>query len=415
MDRAISTATQTRRQRRRWLTVFLVVAVAVGGLLAFRTVLQPSVKSTDILTATVETGDVEASLTASGLIIPGHEAVITSPIQSTIRRVVLQVGEKVKPGQTILELDKDLTTSSLARLQDEQQQNHNKNSQLQLKLEHGLNDLQSQEQVQQVKVRSLQSALHDEQYLLKIGGGTTESVRQAELNLKVAQLELQRLREQIRNQRQSNAADVRELGYTMQMQDRSISDLASKLAQANISSQQPGVLTWVNDDIGTTVNQGDPLARIADLTSFRVKATISDSYADALHVGSPVIVRLNGIDLRGTISTVSPAVDKGVVSFYATLDENHHPALRSNLRADVYVVTKAHNHVTRVKNGPFYQGGQEQKVFVVKDNKAEQRTVQFGDSNFDYVQVISGLKPGDEIIITDMKSYESTPLLTIKD
>lgn len=415
MDRALSAATHTSRQRRRWLILFLIAAVATGSVLAFRSVLRPSLKRTEVLTTAVETGDVEASLTASGTIIPGHEAVITSPIQSTIRRVALQVGEKVKPGQTILELDKELTTSSLARLQDEQQQNRNKNSQLQLQLQHSLNDLQSQEQVQQVKVRSLQSALHDEQYLLKIGGGTSESVRQAELNLRVAQLELQRLHEQIRNQRLANAADVRELGYTLQMQDRSITDLAGKLAQANISSQQPGVLTWVNEDLGATVNQGDALARVADLSSFRVRATISDTYADALHVGTPVVVRLNGTDLRGTISTVSPAVDKGVVTFYARLDDDHHPALRSNLRADVFVVTKAHHQVLRVKNGPFYQGGQEQKVFVVRGNQAEQRTVHFGDSNFDYVQVRSGLQPGDEIIISDMKEHANTPVLTLHD
>jgi HlyD family secretion protein len=415
MDRAISSATQVQRRRRRWLLAVATLVLAGAALLAFRAVLQPSLSRRQLLTARVETGDVEAALTASGVVIPGHEAVITSPIQSSIRRVAVQVGEKVRPGQTIVELDKELTSSALAKLQDGQQQNRNKNSQLQLSLEKALNDLQSQEKVQRVKVRSLQSALRDEQYLLKIGGGTAESVRQAELNLKVAQLELQRLGEQIRNQRAANAADVRELGFTMQIQDRSITDLASKLSQANISSQQPGVLTWVNEDLGATVQQGDVLARVADLSSFRVRATISDSYAEALHLGDAVVVRLNGTDLRGTISTISPAVDKGTVTFYARLQDDHHPALRANLRADVFVVTNAHHHAVRVKNGPFYQGGKEQPVFVVHEGRAERRTVRFGDSNFDYVQILSGLQPGDEIVLSDMKDHVDTPVLTIND
>lgn len=415
MDRAIPVSTQKRLQRRRWLIGIGIVVLLATGLLAFRTVLKPSVQRANILTATTETGDVEASLTTAGVIIPAHEAVITSPIQSTIRRVAVSVGSKVLPGQTILELDKELTNTALAKLQDEQQQNRNKNSQLQLSLEKALNDLRSQEQVQQVKVRSLQSSLRDEQYMLKIGGGTSESVRQAELNLRVAQLELQRLSEQIRNQRAANAADVRELGFTMQIQERSIAELAGKLAQSNISSQQPGVLTWVNEDLGTTVQAGDALARVADLSRFRVRATISDSYADALHLGDPVVIRINGTDLRGTISTVSPSVDKGVVTFFATLAQDHHPALRSNLRADVFVVTKALHNVVRVKNGPFYQGGKEQPVFVLKDGKAQRRTVQFGDSNFDYVQITGGLQPGEEIIVSDIKDYQDTPELTLKD
>ena len=415
MDRALSPTIQSSRRRRRWLVVAGAVAAVVAALLAFRHVLRPSLDRNQLLLATVDTGAVEASLTAAGVIIPGHEAVLTSPIPSTIRRVVVPVGTKVAPGQAILELDKEVTTTALAKLEDEQQQNRNKNAQLELKLEQALNDLQSQQQVQAVKVRSLQSALRDEQYLLKIGGGTAESVRQAELSLRVAELEQRRLSEQIQNQRRTNAADVRELGYTLQIQRRSIDELAGKLAQADISSPQPGVLTWVNDEVGATVLAGAPLARVTDLTSFRVRATIADTYADALHLGDAVVVRINDTDLRGTISTVSPAVDKGTVTFYATLARDHDPALRANLRTDVFVVTRAHPRVTRVKNGPFYQGGREQPVFVLRDGRATRRTVRFGDSNFDYVQVVSGLRPGEQIILSDMKDHLDTPELTVHD
>ena len=86
MDRAIAASTQNQRQRRRWLLVAGAVALLLGSVLAFRSVLKPSLRRSDMLTATVETGDVEASLTAAGTIIPGYEAVIISPIQSTIRQ-----------------------------------------------------------------------------------------------------------------------------------------------------------------------------------------------------------------------------------------------------------------------------------------------------------------------------------------
>ena len=415
MDRAIAPSIQNQRQRRRWLLGAVGIIVTLVAVLAFRSVLKPGIRRTDLLTAQVATGDVEASLTAAGTIIPGREAVLTSPIQSTIRQILVAVGARVKPGETILALDKELANSSLAKLDDEQLRNQNKNSQLQLMLERSLNDLRTQAEVQAVKVRSLQSTLRDEQQLLQLGGGTAENVRQAELNLTVARLEAQRLARQTQTQQRANAADVRELGYTVSMQRRSIAELATKLRQANISSQQPGVLTWVNENIGTTVQAGDPLARVADLSSFRVRATISDSYADALHPGDPVVVRANDTDLRGTVTTISPSVEKGVVTFYAQLDNPHHPALRANLRADVFVVTRAHHGVLRVKNGPFYQGGKEQPVFVLRDGRAVRRTVRFGDSNFDYVQVLSGLQAGEEIVVSDMKDHLATPELTLKN
>jgi len=414
MDRVISTTTQRRRQLRSWLLGGgAVLALLLAGL-GLRTVLQPSLRRVDILTATVETGDVDATLTAAGTVIPAREVVITSPIASTVRRVALAVGARVQPGQTIVELDKDLAASTLAKLDDEQLRNQNKNSQLQLTLAGRLTDLQAQQQSQALKVSSLQSALRDEQHLLAIGGGTAEAVRQAELNLRTARLEAQRLGQQLANQRLASAADRRELGYTVSMQQRSIAEQAAKLRQANISSQLPGVLTWVNDNLGATVQAGDALARVADLSRYRVRATLADTYADQLHPGDAVLVRLGpGTDLRGTVASISPAVEKGVVTFYATLANDHHPALRANLRADVYVITRAHRGVLRLHNGSFYQGGQEQPVFVLAGGRAVRRVVRFGDSNADYVQVISGLAKGEEVVVSDTKAFVDTPELTV--
>ncbi|RZK62019.1 MAG: HlyD family efflux transporter periplasmic adaptor subunit [Hymenobacter sp.] len=414
MDRVISPTTQHRRQLRRWLLGLGALAALLAAGWGLRAVLQPSLRRVDILTAPVETGDVNASLTAAGTIIPGREAVIVSPIQSTVRRVLLAVGARVQPGQPILELDKNLAASALAKLDDEQLRNQNKNSQLQLTLERSLTDLQAQQQSQDLKVNSLESALRDEQHLLSIGGGTAEAVRQAELNLRTARLEAARLRHQLANQRQASAADRRELGFTVSMQQRSIAEQASKLRQADISSQLPGVLTWVNDNLGSTVQAGDALARVADLSRFRVRATLSDSYADQLHPGDAVLVRIGpGTDLRGTVASISPAVEKGVVTFYATLENDHAPALRANLRADVLVITRAHRGVLRLHNGPFYQGGQEQPVFVLAGGRAVRRVVRFGDSNPDYVQVVSGLAKGEEVLISDTKAFVDTPALTV--
>ena len=415
MDRVINPATQ----RRRRLRLGLLSLAALGALLAagwgLRALVQPSLRRVDILTATVGTGDVDATLTAAGILIPAREVVLTSPIASTVRRVALAVGARVRPGQLILELDKDLAASALAKLDDEQRRNQNKNAQLQLTLAGRLTDLAAQQQSQALKVSSLESALRDEQHLLAIGGGTAEAVRQAELNLRTARLEAQRLRHQLANQRQTSQADQRELGYTVSMQQRSIREQAGKLRQADISSQLPGVLTWVNDNLGSTVQAGEALARVADLSRYRVRATLSDTYADQLHPGDAVLVRLGpGTDLPGTVASISPAVDKGVVTFYATLANDHHPALRANLRADVFVITRAHRGGLRLKNGPFYQGGQEQPVFVLAGGRAVRRVVRFGDSNTDYVQVLSGLNKGDEVIVSDTKSFVDTPELRVE-
>ena len=128
MDRALPTTITQQRTKRRWLLIAAALLLMLGGVFAFRSALQPSIRQADLLTARVETGDVEAALTAAGTVIPGREEVIVSPIQSTIRRVAVAVGGTVQPGQTILQLDKEQASSELAKLSDEQLRNQNKNS-----------------------------------------------------------------------------------------------------------------------------------------------------------------------------------------------------------------------------------------------------------------------------------------------
>ena len=418
MDREIAAQTQRRRARRPWLVGGLVLLLAVAGLVAFRSALRPRIAAAQLLTARVAVGDVEATLSAGGTVVPGREVAITAPIASTIRRVVRQVGDQVKTGAPILELDTEQAASALGKLRDEQARQQNHTAQLNLTLERALNDLRAQQAAQEARVGSLQAALRDEQYLLKIGGTTAENVRQAELSLRVADLELRRLRDQTRTQRRAAAADQREVGFQLASHARDIAEHARQLRQATISAEQPGVLTWVNDNLGATVAQGTELARVADLSAFRVRATIADSYAEALHPGDPVIIRLapGTPDLRGQISTVNPAVDKGSVTFYATLADPHHAALRPNLRVDVFVVTSRQARTLRVRNGPFYHGAREQAVYVVRPGgRAERRTVQFGESNFDWVQITGGLRSGDELILSETKDFGDAPVLTITE
>ncbi len=418
MDREISAHTQRSRVRQLWLAAGLVILLLAAGLVAFRGVLRPSIDARQLLTARVEVGDVEATLTAGGTVVPGREVAITAPIASTIRRVIRQVGDKVQAGEPILALDTEQAASALGKLRDEQARQQNKTAQLNLTLERALNDLRAQQAAQEARVGSLQAALRDEQYLLKIGGTTAENVRQAELNLRVADLELRRLRDQVRTQHRTAAADQREVGFQLASQARDIAEHERQLRQADISAELPGVLTWVNDQLGATVAQGTELARVADLSAFRIRATIADSYAEALHPGDPVIIRLGPgtPDLRGLISTVNPAVDKGSVTFYATLADPRHAALRPNLRVDVFVVTSRQARTLRVKNGPFYHGAREQAVYVVRPgSRAERRTVEFGESNFDWVQITGGLRPGDELILTETKDFGDAPVLTINE
>jgi signal transduction histidine kinase len=146
-------------------------------VMAFRFVLRTSENRSSLRTSHVTPGAIEASLNATGVLVPENEAVVTSPIQARLEAVLHHAGEKITANQPILQLNKEYTKLAYRKLQDEQQLNQNETSKLQLKLAKDVSELQSRFNIKQMQVKRLQAALTDEKYLLSIGGGTEENVR----------------------------------------------------------------------------------------------------------------------------------------------------------------------------------------------------------------------------------------------
>jgi len=414
MDREISATKLQANKRRRYWQITIVLAVLALAIVGFRSLLTPSLSKSKMRTAVVEQGPVVATISASGVVVPEQEQVITSPIQARIEQVVLKAGEQVKPGDQILLLDRAYTQLAYDKLKDEQQLNQHKSVQMRLNLRKTLNQLASQLSIKQLKVKSLQAQLQDEKYLLKIGGTTQESVNQAELNLRIAQQELSEIQDDMATERELLKADEQELGYTLAMQSRSIEELQRKMEQAEVRATHKGVITWVKNEIGSTVNAGDVIARLADLSSYKIKATIADTYASQLKVGGSATVRISNTDLQGTISSVEPTVSNGIVTFYVALQDKAHQLLRPSLRADVYVTTAAKGNVLRVKNGPYFNNTNGQQVFVVQGDELHRRAATIGVSNVDFVELENGVKPGDVVVISDMADYQHAEKIKLR-
>ncbi len=209
--------------------------------------------------------------------------------------------------------------------------------------------------------------------------------------------------------------EIKEAEIALAIQQNDQSELQRKLNLANIIATRGGVVTWINKNIGATVREGESLARIADLSSFKVNGSISDNYMDQLRNGMPVIVRINEQQMKGHVANVYPSVQNSIVTFDVQLEERNNKQLRPNMKVDVFLVTDLHNNVMRVANGPAFKGADAQDIFVINGGKAEKRKVHIGLTNFDFVEIKDGIKPGDVVITSDMSEFKNSTELTIKN
>jgi HlyD family secretion protein len=327
----------------------------------------------------------------------------------------MDAGNEVKAGQSILTLDKSASQTEFEKINFQLQSKRNEISKLKLDLNKSFFDIQSNNDIKQLRISNLADAVENAKRLFKAGGGTREGIEQAQLNLKVAQLEKKQLENEIKSKQQTMQIEIKEAEIALAIQENDLRELQRKLQLANIIATRSGVVTYVNKNIGATVREGESLARIANLSSFKVNGSISDNYMDQLHNGMPVIVRINETQLKGHVVNVYPSVQNGIVTFDVQLDERNSKQLRPNMKVDVFLVTNMHSKVMRVANGPAFRGPANQDIFVLNGSKAERRSVHIGLSNFDYVEIKDGVKPGDVVITSDMAEYKNAKELSINN
>lgn len=413
MDREIPLSEQRKERRKqiiRYGAIIVGLAIVVIIVVNF---LQGSISSKNVIIGTVDRGTIEVTVNASGKVIPLTEEIIVSPINSRILEVYKEAGDSVNKDEPILKLELASIETDYKQKLDEKEMKKSKLIQSQVSLDNTISDLQMQLQVKDMKLKQLQTELKNERYLDSIGASTSDKVRQAALNYEVAKLELQQLKEQIVNEKKNASAEVKVQQLDLSIFEKSLAESARLLKDARILSPQRATLTYVNNQIGSQVSAGTQIAIVSDLSHFKILAEIADSYAEKLSSGAKAIIKIGQLQLEGTVVNITPSVKNGVINFTVMLKESGNYRLRSGLKTDVYVTHGIQDDVLRIPNSTYYIGAGEYELWVVKNGEAEKKKIKLGESSFEYVEVISGLEKGEQVIISDMNQYKNKQKLKI--
>lgn len=415
MDREIPKEVRSKERNKkiiRYSSVGIAIVIVISILISL---MRAGVEKKDLIFSTVDKGIIEVSVSASGKVVPAFEEIINSPINSRILEVYQKGGDSLDVGTPILKLDLQSTEIGYKKLLDEEQMRRYKLDQLRVNSQTKLSDMAMQIKVSAMKLNRMQVELRNEHYLDSLGAGTTDKVRQAELSYSVAQLEYEQLQQRYKNEKEVAAAELKVQELEFNIFRKSLAEMKRTFEDAQIRSPRKAILTYINNQIGARISQGEQVAVISDLSHFKVEGEIADTYGDRISAGGKAIVKIGSDKLEGAVSSVTPLSKNGVISFTVQLKEDNHQRLRSGLKTDIYVMNAVKEDVMRIANGSFYVGRGEYDLFVrTSDGELMKRKIQLGDSNFEYVEVVSGLQEGDEVVINDMSSYKNKTKLKLR-
>ena len=414
MDREISKAEQRKEQRKQFIKIGAGVGIGIALIALVLSFLQTSLNRKDLTISTVDKGVIEVSVSASGKVIPAFEEIINSPINSRIVEIYKKGGDSVDIGTPILKLDLQSAETDYNKLLDEEQMKRLELEKLRVTNHSKLSEMEMKLKVSRMELDRKAVELRNERYLDSLGAGTTDKVRQVELDYNVSQLKLKEDEQKYINEQALTDADLKVKELELNIFRKGLAETKRTLDDAQIRSPRKAILTYVNNEIGSQVGQGTKVAIVSDLSHFKIEGEIADTYGDRIAAGSKAVVKIGSDKLDGTVSDVTPLSKNGVISFTVQLEEDSHRRLRSGLKTDVYVMNAVKDDVLRIANASYYIGKGEYELFVVNGDQLLKRKVQLGDSNYEYVEVISGLEPGDQVVVSDMAGYKDKNKLKVK-
>ncbi len=148
-----------------------------------------------------------------------------------------------------------------------------------------------------------------------------------------------------------------------------------------------------------------PLLTVVDLTELEVEVPVPEVYANDILAGMSAEVSIGGAKLAGEVRAISPEVVEGNVNVRVRFKDGTPPDLRQNQRAQARILIEERPGTVLVERGPFVDVGGGRFAFRVDGDRLVRVPVQLGALAAGQVEIVSGLEPGQRIVISDTAEF----------
>jgi HlyD family secretion protein len=396
-------------KNKRTITFTIFIAV-VGILLIFgiyiviRFYFSSAHVPGEFKTAVVDRGPVVFSQQAKGIVAPGNEVVLLSPAGSIITRIVKGAGSRVKAGEIILILDPKIIEGNIESMEDQLEMKRNDLLKNHLNARSTTIDLDYTVEVKKLRIVSLKSELTDQEQLLEVGGISPAQFEKTKQELNLAEKELKMVLEKNSIRLQQLVAEEEGLKLEIEVQEKALEEKKEILTKMNVRAASDGIILAVYGNEGEKVNADQLLIRMSDLTSYKINGAVDENSADIVKTGGTVYAIIGEEKLVGRIGTVRPLIENNTVRFDVFLEQSNHPKLIPNMNIELQVIVSQRDSVLRMKKELAVGRGNKHDVFVVQNGKAMRRKITTGLEGLDFIEVISGLEEGDQLIVSDLSA-----------
>lgn len=367
-------------------------------------------KSTEVKVkvAAAENSSIQQEVYASGTITPVHQQQVTVMAPSKISKVYVQVGDLVKPGQVLIQMDTTLADAQVAQAQA------------------GVNTAQTNLNAAQKTLNALKSGSSASEFAMagtpsQFQGGSSIPTVEIPMNMSASRgirLPSVGVPSATTSESGGQSGSALEQAETAVSQAKAMLQQAQeglKVAQAQraqnvYTASIAGTVLELNAQNGSMASLQSPLITIGDLSKLQVTSELNEVDAGKVQTGQKVKVTskvVGNIPLRGVVSSISPqAASKVSMQGNTTplvgikVDLENNPAqLKPGYTVDLNIATAAKNNVLAIPSEALFQEGGKNYVFRVINKKLAKTEVNIGIANETLQEITSGLTAGDMVVL----------------
>jgi HlyD family secretion protein len=414
----IARPSQARKKRIRRILYVTAGVVVIGGISLGVSKLKPAAPSVDravVWIDSVKRGSMLRQVRGSGVLTPEDIRWIPAQTKGRVEDILLHPGAQVKPDTVILVLsDPELTqTVREAELgyKSAQAAYDNRKAELQSSL------LSQEANVASIEAQYKQAALDLEanEALYKenlVPDLTVKQKRSTADDLKnrlaVEQNRLKITREGMTSQLAPQEADVNQKKAAWDLRRQQLEDLKVKAGMS-------GTLTVVPVERGQQVSPGTNLARVANPSNLKAELRIAETQTKDIHIGQYAEIDTRNGTVKGHVTRMDPSSTGGTVGVDVSMDGPLPAGARPDLSVDGTIQLEKLENIIYVGRPAFGQENSTVTIFKVQPSgEAIATKVKLGRASVSTIEVIEGLNPGDQVILSDMSQYDAFDRVQLK-
>ena len=400
--------------------VMIVVGLAaIGGITYGLTKLKPAAPTLDRSTAVIETvkrGEMVRDVRGNGTLVPELTRMVPAPADGRVERILLKAGVEVDPSTVIVELSNPQLEQQATDTEFQVKAAEADQANLKVRLE-------SETMTQKAQIATINSQYSQAKLQLDADEVLYKQQLVAELTLKISRVAVQDLANRLKVEQErlavmSKSTKAQLNAATSRLQQlRALSTLRRQEVEAlKVRAGTAGVLQQVTVSEGQQVTPGFNIARVADPTSLKAVLRVAETQIKDVRVGQPVVVDTRNGLIQGTVSRIDPAAREGTFEIDASLIGPLPPSARPDLSVDGTIELERLKDVLKVGRPAFGQAQQTIGMFVLTPDGSEavRTSVKLGRNSVSTIEILEGLKEGDQVIISDTSALDSYNRIRIR-